>query len=106
MFEEVNGVTPFLISSPNMSPPRLKKLDSITSHYDLSENFRNGNPNNPIFFNYNNFTGQGYNNTNNFINQGKRNVCINQPQYNPETFFTFCEDNTNSNLSFLNKKNN
>lgn len=109
MFEEVNGLTPFLISSPNMSPPRLKKLDSMTSQSDPHENFRYSASNsiNPIFFNNSTYTG-GYNNNNinNFINNGIRNVYSNQSKYNPENFFSFCEDNTNSNANFFNKKDN
>jgi hypothetical protein len=112
MFEEVNRVTPFLISSPGMSPPRLKKLDSLTLQNDQNDNLlktATTNTINPILFNYNNFTGGSYNNNNNFnnfINHGIRNICVNQTKYNPEAFFSFCDDNSNSNTSFLNKKHN
>jgi len=109
MFEEVNGVTHFLISSPSMSPQRIKKYDSnINFNQEHNENIlRTSHTNsiNPIFFNSNYFPSIINNNSNNINSNVIRSVCYNQPKYNPENFFSFSEEN-NTNPSLFNYKHN
>ena len=109
MFEEVNGVTHFLISSPSMSPQRIKKYDSnINFNQEQHENIlrtTSANSINPIFFNSNYSPRSINNNNSNNITSNVRTVCNNQPKYNPENFFSFSEEN-NTNPSLLNYKHN
>jgi hypothetical protein len=104
MFDEVNGVTPFLISSPNMSPARMRRFDSMNLNNECNENLYRPTPTasiNPIFFNNNYTVGPSHNS----IQINPHKSVYNQTKYNPENFFSFCEDNLNSS-SLLNKKHN
>jgi hypothetical protein len=108
MFEEVNGVTPFLISSPNMSPARIKRFDSMNTNNEYNETLYRPTATALISpYSLNNYYSVVPSNSslNNIHNNQHKYVYYNQPKYNPENFFSFCDDNINSS-NLLNKKHN
>lgn len=108
MFEEVNGVTPFLISSPNMSPARIKRFDSININNEHNEVLYRPTTTasiSPYSLNNNYSVVPSYSSMNNNPNNQHKYIYYNQPKYNPENFFSFCDDNIISS-NILNKKHN
>ena len=108
MFEEVNGVTPFLISSPNMSPARIKRFDSMNTNNEYNETLYRPTATaliSPYSINNNYSVAPSNSSLNNIHNNQHKYVYYNQPKYNPENFFSFCDDSINSS-NLLNKKHN